>query len=140
MPSQSSIMGVCEYAYPRSEVRGYPIGRRAFTVIAMNACTATVVSYTVLPDKAETLREAVEQQLVPAARAVSGYRGFLLLDQGDGKRLAVVVFDSAEHARSAQQTISAAARAAGIYEMMATSAGGTMGTAIVSDGIFGARA
>ena len=101
---------------------------------------ATVVMYTVKPDKEEALRESVERHLVPAARQAEGYRGFLLLDQKEGKRLAVVLFDSPEHARAAQALISGAARDGGVYELMVgpqtESTRSMMGTAIIADGIF----
>lgn len=96
----------------------------------------TVVTYTVPPEKAEALRDAVREHLVPAARRAAGYRGFLLLDQGNGKRMGVVVFDSAEHARAAQEPISIAARTHGIYAMMEAPSTGSFGTSIVADGIF----
>jgi hypothetical protein len=104
-----------------------------------NRFTANVASYTVRPEKAEALREAVQEHLVAAARRVDGYRGFLLLDQGNGKRLGVVLYDSAEHARAAQQPITAAAREHGVYEMMAGPNDGSMGTAVVADGVFDAK-
>jgi len=100
--------------------------------------SATVLSYTVRPDKADALHAALRDHLVPAARKESGYRGFLVLDQGEGKRVGIVIFDSPENAKAAQQGISGAARDAGIYEMMAGPPSGSMGTAIVTDGIFSA--
>jgi hypothetical protein len=63
-------------------------------------------------------------------------RPFLVLDQGDGRRLGCVVYDSAAHARAAQQAITAAARESGVYEMMTEPQQGSFGTAIVADGIF----
>ncbi len=53
---------------------------------------ASVVTYTVAPEHAEELRARVQEYLVPTARQTQGYRGFLLLDQGDGKRLAVLLY------------------------------------------------
>src|SRR5688572_13387823 len=99
---------------------------------------ANVIAYTVYPEKADALRHAIEQHLIPAARKVEGYRGFLVLDEGDGKRLGVVVYDSMEHAQAAREPITAAARDSGVYEMMSERGSGGMGTAIIADGIFGA--
>ena len=66
---------------------------------------ANIVEYTVNPESAETLLERVRTHLVPAARQAKGYRGFLLLDRGAGSRLAIVLFDSAATAQSAQDTL-----------------------------------
>jgi len=97
---------------------------------------ANTVAYTVKPDKADALREAIQTKLIPAARQTAGYRGFLVLDQGEGRRLGVVVFDSAEHAKAAQQAISQAAKESGIYGMMEGGASNAFGLAIAADGIF----
>ncbi len=65
----------------------------------MNA-TATIVTYTVGEDNAQQLLERVETMLVPAARQAQGYLGFLMFDQGEGRRLGVVLFDSPEHVKA----------------------------------------
>lgn len=100
---------------------------------------ATVVTYTIDPANADKLRDAIREHLVPAARTMEGYRGFLVLDHGEGRRLACVLFDSAEHGRAAQAPISAAARAGGVYDLMTEPQKGSFGTAIVSDGIFASQ-
>ena len=64
---------------------------------------ASVVEYSVNAENAEELHERVRQHLVPAARQVKGYEGFLLLDKGDGKRMAILLFDSVEGVQAAQQ-------------------------------------
>jgi len=102
----------------------------------MSTIAATVVEYTIRPEDAEALREGIATHLVPAARGVAGYRGFLVLDQGEGRRLALVVFDSIEQARAARGAISGAAEAHGVHALMAVRRGGATGTAIVADGIF----
>jgi hypothetical protein len=111
-------------------------------VVAMsnaNSLHATVVTYTIPVEKSDALRDALREHLVPAARRMEGYRGFVVLDQGDGKRLAMVLFDSAEHGRAAQAPITAAARAGGVYEMMTEPQKGSFGPAIIADGIFGGQ-
>lgn len=101
-----------------------------------NGMVATVVSYKIDPANAEKLRDAVREHLVPAARSMAGYRGFTVLDQGEGKRLACVVFDSAEHGRAAQAAITTAARESGVYAMMTEPQQASFGAVIVADGIF----
>ena len=66
---------------------------------------ANIVEYIAKPESAETLHERVRAELVPAARQAQGYRGFLLLDRGAGRRLAIVLFDSAANAQSAQDNL-----------------------------------
>ena len=66
---------------------------------------ANIVEYSVNPESAETLHERVQAHLVPAARQAKGYLGFLLLDRGAGSRLAILLFDSAANAQSAQETL-----------------------------------
>ena len=96
---------------------------------------ATVVTYSVSPDNAEELRARVAEHVVPAARTAPGYRGFLLLDQGDGKRLAVVLFNSPQEALAAQRIIGPVG-AEHTHALMSSPSIGALGTAIVSDGIF----
>lgn len=102
-----------------------------------NSLHATVVTYAIPTEKAEALRHALREHLVPAARRMEGYRGFLVLDQGEGRRLALVLFDSAEHGRAAQAPITAGAREGGVYEMMLEPQKGSFGGAIIADGVFG---
>ncbi len=96
---------------------------------------ASVVTYTVAPEHAEELRVRVQEHLVPTARQTQGYRGFLLLDQGDGKRLAILLYDSVEDARAAQGALTPVGRDH-TYALMTGPALGSLGTAILSDGIF----
>lgn len=98
---------------------------------------ASVVTYSVDQEHADELRTRVEQHLVPAARQAHGYRGFLLLDQGDGKRLALLLFDSVEDARAAQGTLTPVGRDH-TYALMSGPALGSLGTAVVADGVFAA--
>jgi hypothetical protein len=100
---------------------------------------ASVVTYTVDEENAEKLRRRVEEYLVPAARQTRGYRGFLLLDQGDGKRLALLLFDSVEDVALAQQALTPVGRDH-TYALMSGPALGSVGSVIVSDGIFAAPA
>ncbi|MGH2588702.1 MAG: hypothetical protein ACRDJE_27570 [Dehalococcoidia bacterium] len=94
-----------------------------------------IVEYTVSPEHAETLHGRVQERLVPAARQTQGYRGFLLLDRGEGTRLAVVLYDSAAAARAAQQTLVPVG-----MEITADLIQGpiqrTVGTVVISDGVF----
>lgn len=96
---------------------------------------ATVVSYTVDAANADKLRQALEDHLVPAARTAPGYQGFLTLDQGEGKRLGVVLFASVEEAKAAQGIIGPVA-GRHLYPLMASPSVGALGIAIVADGLF----
>lgn len=96
----------------------------------------SVVTYPVDPQHAEELNRRVQEHIVPAARQVPGYRGFLLVDQGDNKRLAVLLFDSVEDARAAQQALTPVGREQ-TYGLMTGPAEGSLGTVIIADGIFG---
>jgi hypothetical protein len=96
---------------------------------------ASVVTYTVNPEHAGELQAAVRDHLVPAARQTAGYRGMLLLDQGDGKRLALLLFDSVENVGPAQQALTPVG-SEHTYRLMSGPAIGSVGTVVVSDGIF----
>jgi hypothetical protein len=96
----------------------------------------SVVTYPVDPQQAEELNRRVQEHLVPAARQVPGYRGFLLVDQGDNKRLAVLLFDSVEAAQAAQQALTPVGREQ-TYGLMTGPADGALGTVVIADGIFG---
>jgi hypothetical protein len=96
----------------------------------------SVVTYPVNPQQTDELNRRVREHLVPAARQVPGYRGFLLVDQGDSKRLAVLLFDSIEAAQAAQQVLTPVGREQ-TYGLMTGPAEGALGTAIIADGIFG---
>ncbi len=99
------------------------------------AMAASVVTYTVKSVHADELTARVKEHLVPAARDISGYRGFLLLDQGNDQRMAILLFDSIDAARNAQHVLSPVG-AEHTYELMSGPAIGTLGTALVSDGVF----
>jgi hypothetical protein len=101
-----------------------------------NSKVATVLTYSIDPANADKLCDALRESLVPAARQSDGYKGFLVVDAGNGKRIACVVFDSAEQGRAAQAAISAASRQAGVYELMTEPAQASFGTAVIADGIF----
>jgi len=99
------------------------------------AMGASVVTYTVDPEHAEELIAAVRDHVVPAARQTAGYRGMLLLDQGEGKRLALLLFDSVEDVGPAQQALTPVGSQY-TYHLMSGPAMGSIGTVIVSDGVF----
>jgi len=95
----------------------------------------SVVTYPVDPQQAEELNRRVRDHLVPAARQVAGYRGFLLVDQGDNKRLGLLLFDSIEDAQAAQQALTPVGREQ-TYGLMTGPAVGALGTVVIADGIF----
>ncbi len=95
----------------------------------------SVVTYPVDPQQADELNRRVQDHLVPAARQVAGYRGFLLVDQGDDKRLALLLFDSIEAAQAAQQALTPVGREQ-TYGLMTGPAVGALGTVVIADGIF----
>jgi hypothetical protein len=99
------------------------------------AMGASVVTYTVDPEQAENLHAAVRDHLVPAARQTAGYRGMLLLDEGEGKRLALLLFDSVENVAPAQQALTPVGSEY-TYKLMSGPAIGSIGTVVVSDGVF----
>ena len=100
---------------------------------------ASIVTYTVGPEHAEELTRRVREHLVPAARQLPGYRGFLLVDQGEGKRLALLLFDSMEAAQAAQGALTPVGREQ-TYALMTTPALGALGRVVVGDGVFAAPA
>ena len=95
----------------------------------------SIVTYPVNAEQAEELNKRVREHLVPAARQVPGYRGFLVVDQGDNKRLAVLLFDSLAGAQAAQQTLGPIGREH-TYALMAGPVQGSLGTVVIADGIF----
>lgn len=99
---------------------------------------ASVVTYTVDAENAEELHDKVRQHLIPAARQVKGYEGFLLLDHGDGKRMAILLYDSVEGVRAAQQVLSPVGEEH-TYALMSGPALGSLGTVILDDGVFAER-
>ena len=96
---------------------------------------ASIVTYTVDPAHAEELHRRVQAHLVPAARRAPGYQGFLLLDQGEGKRLALLLFDSVEAAQAAQQSLTPVG-AEHTYALMSGPALGALGAVVIGDGVF----
>jgi hypothetical protein len=96
---------------------------------------ASIVSYAVDPEHADALHGNICAYLVPAARQTRGYRGFLLIDQGGGKRLALLLFDSVEDAQAAQGALTPVGRKH-TYALMAGPAQGSLGTIVISDGVF----
>ncbi|MEO6045435.1 MAG: hypothetical protein ABIQ47_16165 [Tepidiformaceae bacterium] len=100
---------------------------------------ASVVEYSVNAENAEELHERVRRHLVPAARQVKGYEGFLLLDKGDGKRMAILLFDSVEGVQAAQQVLTPVGEQY-TYSLMSGPALGGLGKVVISDGVFGETA
>jgi len=96
---------------------------------------ASVVTYTVDPNQADELRKQISEHLVPAAQLIDGYRGFMLLDMGENKRMAILLFDSVAAVQAAQQTLSPIGRDH-TYALMTSPALGALGRAVVADGIF----
>ena len=95
---------------------------------------ATIVTYSVSEENTGKLHEAVETLLIPAAQTAPGYRGFLLFDQGEGKRLAVVLCDSTESAKALQGVLGPIA-AQHIYPLMTSPSIGTLSRVVLSDGV-----
>ena len=85
---------------------------------------------------AEELWRRVEEYLVPAARELKGYRGFLLLGQGERKRLALLLFDSVEDVGAAQRALTPVGRDQ-TYALMSGLAVGSVGSVLVADGVLG---
>lgn len=97
---------------------------------------ASVVTYTVEPANAALLAQRVQEHLVPAAQALAGYRGFLLLDQGDDRRIALLFFETVDQVRQAQAALTPVGEEH-TYALMSGPAIGSLGRVIVADGIFG---
>ena len=96
---------------------------------------SNIVEYTVDPEHADTLHDRVRAHLVPAARQTQGYRGFLLLDRGEGKRLAVVLYDSVADTRAAQETL-APVGIEHTADLMQGPIQRSVGTVVINDGVF----
>ena len=103
------------------------------------AMAASIVEYTVKPEHTEELHRRVREHLLPAAQQTKGYRGMLLLDRGDGKRLAVLLFESAKEVRAAQEALTPIGREHA-YALMEGPALGSVGTVVIGDGVFAASA
>ena len=96
---------------------------------------ANIVEYTVRPEHGDALRDRVRENLVPVARQAQGYRGFLLLDRGEGKRVAIVLFDSAADAQAAQATL-APVGVEHTGDLMQGPIQRSIGTVVIEDGVF----
>jgi hypothetical protein len=96
---------------------------------------ASVVTYTVGPENADELTTRVREHLVPAAQQTHGYRGLLLLDQGNGKRLALLLFDSVADVGPAQHALTPVG-SQHTYALMSGPAIGSVGTVLLADGVF----
>ena len=96
---------------------------------------ASIVEYTVDSENADELHRRVREYLVPAARQVQGYQGFLLLDRGDGRRMALVLYDSVEGVQAAKEALTPLGREH-TYALMSGPALGSVGTVIIGDGVF----
>jgi hypothetical protein len=97
---------------------------------------ASVVTYTVESSNAEELRRRVQEHLVPAAQALPGYHGFLLLDQGDDRRMALLFFETPEQVRAAQSALTPVG-AEHTYSLMSGPAIGSLASVLIADGVFG---
>jgi len=95
----------------------------------------SIVTYPIDPAQGDELNNRVREHLVPAARQVSGYQGFLLVDQGDDKRIALLLFDSLASAQLGQQVLGPVGREH-TYALMTGPAVGALGTVILADGVF----
>ncbi len=96
---------------------------------------ASVVTYTVEAASAEELRNRVAVHLVPAAQALPGYRGFLLLDQGDDRRLALLFFENPAQVQQAQAALTPIGEEH-TYALMSGPAIGSLGRVLIADGVF----
>lgn len=96
---------------------------------------ASIVEYTVNSEHAEELHARVREHLLPVARQAKGYRGMILLDRGDGKRMAVLLFDSLEEVGAAKEALTPIGREH-TYALMQGPALGSVGTVVVADGVF----
>jgi len=95
---------------------------------------ASIVEYTVKPERAEELTSAVRDHLVTAAREIPGYLGFLLFDRGENKRAAIILFDSPAGVRTAQEVLSPVGEEH-TYHLMSSGAIGSLGIVLVDDGV-----
>ena len=98
--------------------------------------TASMVTYRVAEKDAEELARRINDHLVPAAIGLKGYRGFLLLDQGEGTRMAILLFDAIDDARAAQEALTPIG-AKHTYALMTSPAIGALCPVLIADGIGG---
>lgn len=99
---------------------------------------ASIVQYTVKEEHATELRRRVQDYLVPAARQINGYQGFLLLDLGENKRMAILLYDSPASVRTAQEALTPVG-SEHTYALMSGPALGSLGMVAISDGVFAER-
>lgn len=99
------------------------------------ASAVSVVTYSVDDQNADELTRQVREHLVPAAKSETGYQGFLLLDQGEGKRMAILLFDSVDAVQAAQHALTPVGRDH-TYALMSGPAIGSLATVLVADGAF----
>ena len=98
--------------------------------------TVSIVTYAVPAENAAELEQRVREHLLPAARLIDGYTGFLLIDQGEGQRMAILSFESVADARAAQQILTPVGEQH-TYALMSSPAVGSLGTVLIADGSFG---
>ncbi len=96
---------------------------------------ASVVTYTVEPSNSEELRQRVQDHLVPAAQGLPGYQGFLLLDQGDDRRIALLFFETPEQVRNAQSALTPIGEEH-TYALMSGPAIGSLARVLIADSVF----
>jgi hypothetical protein len=97
---------------------------------------ASIVEYTVNENEGDELNRRVADYLVPAAREISGYQGFILFDRGENRRMAVLLFDSPDGVRTAQQVLTPVGEEH-TYALMSSPAIGSLGMVVVADGLGG---
>lgn len=97
---------------------------------------ASVVTYTVESSNAEELRRRVQDHLVPAAQSLPGYQGFLLLDQGEDRRIAILFFETPEQVHAAQAVLTPVGQEH-TYALMSGPAVGSLARVLIADRVFG---
>jgi hypothetical protein len=122
-------------AFPAGDASLAPSRVRLLVRSVPVTMVASVVTYTVQAGQGDELNARVQEHLVPAARDVAGYRGMLLLDQGDNRRLALLLFETLEHARAAQHALTPVG-SEHTYALMDGPALGSLGAVVVADGVF----
>ena len=95
-----------------------------------------IVEYTVAPEDAEEATRRVAEAVMPAAREMPGYRGFLLIDRGDGRRMGMVLCKSDEAAAAIAAALVPIGREQ-TYPLMQGRPARSLGAALVMDGALG---
>lgn len=98
----------------------------------------SIVTYSVDAENAAELVAQVREHIVPAARVAPGYQGMALIDLGDGKRMAILLFESFEQVAAAQALLTPVG-GEHTYGLMTGPAVGVAGTVLVADGLFEGR-